>query len=165
MCIAITSAICSGYFRISDRNVLSNPCRWVERRPVSSPHHADRLRVSDERQSQESHGVSANAGQRPHHRHEPHPAVPPRRRLLPDGLPLTAMTVTCTVHETRARVGVDVCPYSTIVMMWCVPFTAHRSDLRLHFEAEELPLWLRLPQAAAHHRPAGAVWGPAQHLW
>lgn len=60
-------------------------CRRVERRPVPSPHHADGLCLSDERQGQEGHGVCADAGQRPHHRHQPPAAVPPRRCLLSDG--------------------------------------------------------------------------------
>lgn len=59
--------------------------RWMERGAVSSARHSDRLRDPDERQSQESAGVSPDAGQRPHHRPKPHAALSPRRRLLPDG--------------------------------------------------------------------------------
>lgn len=68
----------------------------MERGSVPSAHHADRLRVPDERQGQEGHGVSADAGQRPHHRRQPHPAVPPRRRLLSDSQSI------CVSHLTAS---------------------------------------------------------------
>lgn len=59
--------------------------RRVERGVVPSPHHAHRVRRHDERHGQKVHGLPADAGQRPHDRHGPVAAVPPRRRLLPDG--------------------------------------------------------------------------------
>lgn len=51
------------------------------------------------------------------------------------------------------------------VLIPAVLFTAHGADLRLHPEAEELSVWLRLPQTAPHHRLTGAVRGTPQHLW
>ena len=41
--------------------------------------------------------------------------------------------------------------------------TADGSDLWLCGEVEEFSVRRRLPQAAPHHRPPGAVWGPTQH--
>lgn len=59
--------------------------RRVERGAVPSAHHAHGLRHHDERQSQEVHGLPADAGLRPDHSHGRVAAVPPRRRLLPNG--------------------------------------------------------------------------------
>ena len=69
--------------------------RRVERGLVPSPHHAHRVRRHDERQGQKVHGLPADAGQRPDDSHGPVAAVPPRRRLLPDGQ--LAGTHTCII--------------------------------------------------------------------
>lgn len=52
--------------------------------------------------------------------------------------------------------------HGDITDVGCV-LAADFSDLRLRPQAEELPLRLGLPPAAAHHRLAGSLREPAQH--
>lgn len=107
------------HMQVSDVYVL-NPrvCRRMDRGSVPSAHHADRLRVSDERQGQKGHGVPADAGQRPHHCEQPHPAVPPRRRLLSDGRSTPAALP--PRHPSKLSCAPYTCPlYSHRVCLLC----------------------------------------------
>lgn len=70
----------------------------MERSALPASHHSDRMCVSDERQSKESLGLFADAGQRPHYRYEPHYAVSPRRCFLPDGKNFFYVCLLCPLN-------------------------------------------------------------------